>query len=138
MAVARFAPSSPPPRDGLNPPGRPPLAGQTHGVPPRRPAETTPRRGIPMTTNLDPTKIHVDVQQERFWEHQESFQDITAEQLRHAPWLGLSIVFHALLALILYMIPSDQNTKKTAASPPRGLGSAGFAKPSHELETRVP
>ena len=35
------------------------------------------------------------------WEHDESFQQIMAEQLRRAPWLGLSVLAHVIVGLLL-------------------------------------
>jgi hypothetical protein len=65
-----------------------------------------------MTTNIDPTRIHVEVHEHRFWEQSQSFEDIMAEQLRHAPWLGLSILLHALIGLILLAMPVASTDRK--------------------------
>ncbi|MAE76499.1 MAG: hypothetical protein CMJ85_06500 [Planctomycetes bacterium] len=71
---------------------------------------------------LDPTKIHIESHLERPWEHQDSFQDVMAEQLRHAPWLAISIVVHAIVFLILFQIPvhsrKAQNAKVLTAAQP--------------------
>ena len=61
-----------------------------------------------MSHNLDPTRIHVDSNMERPWEHHEGFGDVMAEQLRHAPWLGISILVHAVVGLILWQIKADE------------------------------
>jgi hypothetical protein len=53
---------------------------------------------------IDPTKIHVESKALAIWESETSFQDIMAEQLRHAPWLMLSIVIHAVVGLLLYVL----------------------------------
>ncbi|MCA8968581.1 MAG: terpene cyclase/mutase family protein [Planctomycetes bacterium] len=54
--------------------------------------------------HLDPTRIHVESHLERPWEHQESFSDVMAEQLKHAPYLGIAILVHAVVLLILWQI----------------------------------
>ena len=51
--------------------------------------------------NFDPTRIHIESEQDRFWEHQPTFQDVMADQLRHAPWFGISILIHLVALLIL-------------------------------------
>ena len=53
-----------------------------------------------MASTVDPTKFHVETHTPPIWEQEESFQEIMADQLRHAPWLMLSIVIHLLVALI--------------------------------------
>jgi len=61
--------------------------------------------------NVDPTKIHVESKSLPIWEQEENFQDLMAEQLRHAPWLVLSAAIHAVVLALLYvLIPSE--TKK--------------------------
>ncbi len=55
---------------------------------------------------LDPTKITIESHQPAIWEREESFQDIMNEQLKHAPWLGLSILIHVIaLLLLIVLIP---------------------------------
>lgn len=61
---------------------------------------------------IDPTKIHVESHAVPFYEQHESFQDIMAEQLRHAPWLILSIVIHGIAILILLLIPPSEKVKE--------------------------
>jgi hypothetical protein len=62
---------------------------------------------------LDPTKIHVDSKAVPIWEQQPaSFQDIMAEQLRHAPWLILSAALHAVVLMVLWVLmPVDDKNK---------------------------
>lgn len=50
---------------------------------------------------------------ERPWEHHETFQDIMADQLRHAPWLAISIVVHVIIGLILWQIPAGLRRQAT-------------------------
>jgi hypothetical protein len=59
---------------------------------------------------LDPTKIKVESKAVPIWEQEpESFQDIMAEQLAHAPWLMLSFAIHAVLFFLLYLLlPAEQ------------------------------
>ncbi len=63
---------------------------------------------------LDPTKIHVDSKVVPIWEQEPaSFQDIMAEQIRHAPWLMLSIAIHTVLLTLLYLLmPAEQRAKE--------------------------
>ncbi len=62
---------------------------------------------------IDPTKLHVDSKVLPVWEQEQpSFQDLMAEQIRHAPWLVLSAVVHAVVLLLAYvLVPAE--TKKT-------------------------
>jgi hypothetical protein len=53
---------------------------------------------------LDPTKIIVESHSAPLWEREESFQDIMAEQLRHAPWLMLSIVIHGMVLMAAWLL----------------------------------
>ena len=53
---------------------------------------------------IDPTKIHIESHHPAIWEEEQSFQELMAEQLRHAPWLVLSIVIHAVAVFILLSI----------------------------------
>ena len=64
-----------------------------------------------MVNSIDPTKIHVESKAVPIWEQEpESFQDLMAEQLRHAPWLMLSIALHGVALLVLYIVmPSNTN-----------------------------
>ncbi len=61
---------------------------------------------------IDPTKIKVESHTAPFYEQEETFQDIMAEQLRHAPWLLLSIVIHGIAILILLLIPASTKVKE--------------------------
>lgn len=60
-----------------------------------------------MSHYVDPQRIVVEGHISRPWNEPESFHDIMAEQLRHAPWLAVSVAFHALVILILLNIPAD-------------------------------
>ena len=57
---------------------------------------------------LDPTRINVVSHTAPAWEQDETFQDLMAEQLRHAPWLLLSIAIHGIvvMTLLLRVAPS--------------------------------
>ncbi len=44
-----------------------------------------------------------------------SFEDLMAEQLRRAPWLGLSTVIHGLLAFLLLLWPQEQGKQEVRA-----------------------
>ncbi|MHC4516557.1 MAG: hypothetical protein ACYS5W_23085, partial [Planctomycetota bacterium] len=58
---------------------------------------------------LDPTKIHVESHTVPIWEREETFQDLMNEQLKHAPWLGLSILIHAVALLLLFLLIPDSS-----------------------------
>jgi hypothetical protein len=62
--------------------------------------------------NLDPTKISVESNATPVWEHEVSFQDMMAEQLRHAPWLILSAALHGLILAILFVLLPPEEKKK--------------------------
>jgi hypothetical protein len=57
--------------------------------------------------SIDPTKFHVETHTPPIWEREETFQEIMAEQLRHAPWLMLSIGLHLVVGLLLWLMPHD-------------------------------
>jgi len=61
---------------------------------------------------LDPTKIKVQSQAVPIWETEVSFQDLMAEQLRHAPWLILSAAIHAVVLLVLWVMMPAEDKKK--------------------------
>ncbi len=65
-------------------------------------------------SQFDPTRIHLESHSARIWEQEETFQDVMAEQLRHAPWLAISIAFHALVFGILFMIKVHGRPKTEA------------------------
>ena len=58
-------------------------------------------------TNLDPTQFHIESQTHHYWEEEQSFQEIMADQVRHAPWIGLSIIFHGVLIFLIYILIPD-------------------------------
>ncbi|MBK8978870.1 MAG: terpene cyclase/mutase family protein [Planctomycetes bacterium] len=59
-------------------------------------------------------KYHIETSELHPWDRDESFQDIMAQQLKHAPWLGLSIVLHLLVFVILYFMPQSQVVRDEA------------------------
>lgn len=61
--------------------------------------------------HVDPTKYHVDSTTPPIWEKEESFQELMADQLRHAPWLMLSIVIHAVIIVFVMLIPQEPITE---------------------------
>ncbi len=61
---------------------------------------------------LDPTKIQIESHHAPIWEREESFQDVMAEQLRHAPWLLVSILAHVAAAFLLYFVIGEQSLPK--------------------------
>ena len=70
---------------------------------------------------VDPTKFHIETNTPPIWEQSESFQDLMADQLRHAPWLMLSIALHGIVGLVLWLMPyTDRNAtdRSLAMKPP--------------------
>lgn len=64
---------------------------------------------------LDPTKLTIESHTPPIWEQEEDFSQIMSDQLRHAPWLAISILAHVIAAFILYYwldAPRDLNEKK--------------------------
>ncbi|MFO1052990.1 MAG: prenyltransferase/squalene oxidase repeat-containing protein [Planctomycetota bacterium] len=61
---------------------------------------------------VDPKQFHVSTHTPPIWEKEESFQEIMAEQLRHAPWVMLSIVVHAIAFFLLYLLPPTVKEEK--------------------------
>ncbi len=61
---------------------------------------------------IDPTKIHVESHNVPVWEREETFQDIMNEQLKHAPWLGLSILIHAIALMLLFLLLPESGAVK--------------------------
>ena len=60
-------------------------------------------------SKLDPTLLKVESHSVPAWEQEVTFQEVMAEQLRHAPWLMLSVGIHAVGILLLYaLIPADK------------------------------
>ena len=64
---------------------------------------------------LDPTKIQVQSNALPIWEQEETFQEQMAAQLRNAPWLILSGVIHAFLALLVILLAPDPDSKEAEA-----------------------
>jgi hypothetical protein len=63
---------------------------------------------------LDPTKIKVQSNAVPIWETEVTFQDMMAEQLRHAPWLMLSLAIHVVAVLIAWVLfPAEEKKKPT-------------------------
>ncbi|MEM7201226.1 MAG: prenyltransferase/squalene oxidase repeat-containing protein [Planctomycetota bacterium] len=56
---------------------------------------------------IDPSKYHVESHTVPIWQEEQSFQEIMAEQLRHAPWLLLSIVIHGIAVVLLLLIQTE-------------------------------
>ena len=71
---------------------------------------------------IDPRQIKIESHTPAIWEEEQSFQELMAEQLRHAPWLVLSIVIHAVAVFILLSIQTEkvvqEDKKLTMEKPP--------------------
>ena len=64
---------------------------------------------------LDPTKLHIESHTPPIWEQEEDFSQIMSDQLRHAPWLAISILAHLIGGFVLYFAldnPHDLSGKK--------------------------
>ena len=57
---------------------------------------------------VDPTRFHVHADRGPLHTHDASFQELMAEQLRHAPWVAISLVLHAVVLLALYLMPTPK------------------------------
>jgi hypothetical protein len=57
---------------------------------------------------IDPTRFHVETTTPPIWEQEQGFDDIMAEQLRHTPWLGLSVLLHGIGVVLLLLMPSER------------------------------
>lgn len=64
---------------------------------------------------IDPTKIKIESHTAPIWEQEQSFNELMADQLSHAPWLLLSILIHAIAIAIFWMIPPDNSNKDKKA-----------------------
>ncbi len=51
---------------------------------------------------IDPTKLHIESHTPPIWEQEEDFSQVMSDQLRHAPWLAISILAHLIGGFILY------------------------------------
>jgi hypothetical protein len=57
--------------------------------------------------SLDPTKIHVEAHGNPVLHREASFQEVMAEQVRHSPWLLVSLVVHGIVFAVFYMMPGE-------------------------------
>jgi len=57
---------------------------------------------------IDPTKIKIESHTAPIWEQEQTFQEMMAEQVKHAPWLGIAIVIHVVAFLILASLDYTQ------------------------------
>jgi hypothetical protein len=55
----------------------------------------------------DPHEYRVETNTPRLWEQEQTFQDVMAEQLQHAPWFGLSVLIHLVVFGIFLLIPGS-------------------------------
>ncbi len=51
---------------------------------------------------LDPTGIEIESNAPPIWEQDEDFSEVMSNQLKHAPWLAISILAHVIAGFILY------------------------------------
>ncbi len=58
---------------------------------------------------LDPTKIQIESHTPPIWEQHEDFSQVMSDQLKHAPWLAISILAHVIVGFMLYFIFDDVN-----------------------------
>ncbi|MCA8957402.1 MAG: hypothetical protein KDC87_15105, partial [Planctomycetes bacterium] len=63
--------------------------------------------------SLDPTKFHIESHTPPIWEQEpEDFSQIMSDQLKHAPWLFISILAHVIFGLLLYLMMDEVRTLK--------------------------
>src|SRR5690606_3918701 len=88
------------------PPGTPllpPTAAPTGAA-----ALRTLRPSADRLDSMDPKRIHLEQQHRNpLLDNEQSFQEIMAEQLSHAPWLLLSVVIHLIVIGLLWLIPAE-------------------------------
>ncbi|MCA8968582.1 MAG: terpene cyclase/mutase family protein [Planctomycetes bacterium] len=63
--------------------------------------------------SIDPTGIKIPHPASHALHDHESFADVMAEQLRHAPYLAIAILIHAVALLILWQIKIDRRIEPT-------------------------
>ena len=68
------------------------------------------------------SKYHVETNMVPIWEQEQSFQEIMAEQLKHAPWIGISILAHVVAGFLVATFwvpePPPEPAKEITATPP--------------------
>ena len=52
---------------------------------------------------VDPTKIEIESHTPPIWEQEEDFSQIMNDQIKHAPWLIISVIAHAIALVIIWM-----------------------------------
>ena len=54
--------------------------------------------------SLDPTKFTIESHTPPIWEQEEDFSQVMSDQLKHAPWLAISILAHAVVLVMLWVM----------------------------------
>ncbi|MEZ5964801.1 MAG: prenyltransferase/squalene oxidase repeat-containing protein [Planctomycetota bacterium] len=92
---------------------------------------------------MDPTKLQLEHHHRNpLLDNEPTFQEIMADQLAHAPWLALSIAIHAVVVLLLWLIPAEtrlaEEVKTTMAIKPPEQEIVEEEKPEEKPEEEVP
>jgi hypothetical protein len=58
--------------------------------------------------SIDPTKIQIQATRNPLLDNDQSFQELMGDQLKHAPWLFLSILIHLVAIAIIWLIPAER------------------------------
>lgn len=58
--------------------------------------------------SIDPTKIQIHASRNPLLDNDPSFQELMGDQIKHAPWLFLSILVHLIAFLIFWLIPAER------------------------------
>ena len=61
---------------------------------------------------IDPTKIKIESHHPPIWEKEEDFGQVMSEQLKHAPWLALSLLAHLVVVLIAWVLLDEPKDNK--------------------------
>ncbi len=92
--------------------------------------------------SIDPSKYHVESHTPPIWDNEPSFQEMMADQLRHAPWLLLSVLIHGVVIFVLLLIPAapptniDESVKMEQPKPPEEIEEE--EEPEEEPEEEEP
>ncbi len=71
--------------------------------------------------SLDPTKFHVETHGNPLLDNEPTFQELMGDQIKHAPWLLLSIVLHLIVIGIFWMLPGtplEEEDRSLVMKPP--------------------
>ncbi len=91
--------------------------------------------------SIDPSSYRVESHTPPIWDSSPTFQEMMADQLRHAPWLLLSVLIHGVVIFVLLLIPAappsttDESVKMEQPKPPEEIPEEEEPEPEPEPET---